>query len=98
MSAKGPVGFDFSHYSGPRAKKEDKKEEKKDDDDVPERKVDRKPRSDMLILSLVSLLSEALPYLRKYSSYKMNWNGTKQGTECQAVVDKIDAKLKSMNE
>jgi len=98
MSDKGPVGFDFSQYSGPRPKKDDKKEEKKEDGGQPERKADRKPKSDMLVLSLVSLLSEALPYLRKYASYKMNWNGTKQGPECQAVVDKIDAKLKSMNE
>jgi hypothetical protein len=94
MASKGPIGFDFSQYSGPKPKKE----EKKDDGDVPERKADRKPKNEMLVLSLVSLLSEALPYLRKFASNQANSHKTNQGRECQAVVDKIDAKLKSIDE
>jgi len=37
------------------------------------------------------LLAEALPYLRKFASNKANAHKTKQGAECKAVVDKIDA-------
>jgi len=94
----GPIGFTFP--AGKTAKKAPPPGEKKDEKKGDEKK-DSTPRAkkpDTTVLRAVSLLSQAIPYLRKFAAYKMNSKekGTNQGEECSAVIKEIDAFLASL--
>jgi len=96
------MGFNFGDFG---KKKEPPKDE--EDDKPKQPKAPRAPPVDVkkLVDDAIAdalaklpkagdgdlLLAEALPYLRKFASNKANAHKTKQGAECQVVVDKIDA-------
>jgi hypothetical protein len=85
------MGFDFgSVKKAPISQPDD--EEPVQEEKKPQRT--QKPPKEESSIAAVMLLGEALPYLRKYASYKMNWNGTKQGEECQKLVERIDDWIK----
>jgi hypothetical protein len=94
MSGRGPAGFDFAAVRKAQPNEQKPGEKEKEKDRAPREPKEKKQDNKLLAATL--LLGESLPFLRKHASYKMNWNGTKEGELCQALVDRIDALLKSM--
>jgi len=99
-----PKGFDFGKFTPvaqPSPVQDNEETEEVEAADEAPRKAPMGKRSTGVdlktMLRSVSLLSEALPYLRKFADYKMNSKkkGTKQGEECKQLVEKIDVFIAS---